>query len=325
MIPKPEPKPTDKPLLWREERDLHGNSTHEALSITFGNEQLEPTYYWRAKCDLLNNVAVWSILESDGAVLLHDYSRAIRKSGTEGIFATAEDAMSHCQAMENEMRAYLGGRVEHPSLPEPETAPLIADDHGFAPTTTVRPRWSRNEGNLRFVRVWKKTDGSMEQERGITDPEEENACIAGYFRQKLIEESVTRLCTGGFGRLLWETPFATAHMQVELDFISVSAITLTIRRAGEAREIPMKPVTTDEIMHVVARQMQARQRALDERIGNVDVRELQQEIIRNARILGLDIAPPPNPTEAGSSILPVTLEDIQAGGGNITDPGQKGL
>ena len=320
MIPQPEPKPTDKPLLWREERDLHGNSTHEALSITYGNEKQEPIYYWRVKCVLIDNAAVWSISSSDVPTDQDDIGIDV----PEG-FDTAQTAMDVCQQWENAIRARLGGEVAPAPMPEPETAPLIADGHGFAPTTTVRPRWSRNEGNLRFVRVWKKTDGSMEQERDITDPEEESACIAGYFRQKLIEEAVTRLCTGGFGRLLWETPFATAHMQVELDFISVSAITLAIRRAGEAREIPMKPVTTDEIMHVVARQMQARQRALDERIGNVDVRELQQEIIRNARILGLDIAPPPNPTEAGSNILPVTLEDIQAGGGNITDPGQKGL
>lgn len=317
-IPPADPHRFDKPLLWREERDADGNSTFEALSMTYGTPiteakpEPEPCYDWRVRCVLLGNMARWSVEGTDGIIA--------ENAGLVALYESAAEARDECQRAENELRNKLGEGLPLPPLPEPEERPLVADEHGFAPTTRVIVQWSPKQGSLRARRVWRRVEPPhMEQEREIDEAAEEAAAFAGYFTQQMIEELVTRLCTGGFGRMVWQTPFATVMMQCELDFLKVSAFTAQIRRGGKMTELAVNAPTTDRIMQVVARQMAERKRQLDESIGNSSVRELQEEIVRNARLLGLPAEMPRSPqAETGSGVLPVTLEDIQAAGGDIT-------
>lgn len=314
-------RPTDKQLLWREERDQHGNSTHEALSYTWGNPQNEPTLLWRVECVLKNNAAVWTVDETSHELLDCEQMRFL--DADKLIFVTQEAAQEWCQSWENSIRMILGEGLPPVPEPEPESAPLIGDEHGFAPTTIVRSHWSKNGGRLRFTRVWRKVDGHIEQERDITG-DEETECLKGYFTQRMIEETVTRLVTGGFGLLIWKTPFAEVTMQCELDFLNVSAFTATITRPGQPpEELKLEIPTTQRIMAVVARQMHERQKELDEKIGNRTEQDLRDEIQRLARQLGLPSSPPaPGVAESHSGILPVELGDIHAAGGDITNPGQ---
>ncbi len=311
--------PTDKPLVWREERDLHGNSTHEALSITYGNAQGEPIYYWRAQCVLLDNEAKWDV--SPSGLPLEAFEGT---SMDASIYDAAEAAMDACQQWENEIRNRLGADIALAPEPEPEAPPVIIAEDGFAPTTSVKARWSRNEGMLRFVRIWRRPDTTVEQEREITDPEEERACLKAYFTARMIEDLVTRLVTGGFGRLILDTPFATVVMQAELDFLHVSSMSATIRRPGCAVEhLDIPAPTTERIMQVIARQMHERKRQLENKAADADTHELLRSIARSAKSLGIDYLPPIASMSGGGGVLPVTLEDIQAGGGDIANPGQK--
>jgi hypothetical protein len=114
-------------------------------------------------------------------------------------------------------------------------------------------------------------------------------------------------------------------MQCELDFLSVSAFTVTLREGGRTREIPVTVPDTERILAVVRRQMGQRQLDLENKVGSRTIKELTDEIQRSARALGLEVdAPAPGVLEDdGGRILPVELMDIHAGGGDITDPGQK--
>lgn len=307
-----EPKPTDRPLRWEETRDDHGNSTFRALSHTYGNEAGEPAFEWGIRCVLRENEARWVIFSAPGNV-----EQLIAKY-------TAEDAQIHCQFIENLLREQLNITDTLPKR-EVEQPPIITDEHGLAPTSKVIPMWKRDESDLKMMRVWKSPTTGAEEQREITDPAEEDACIAGYARQLMIEELVTRLATGGFGRLITENPFWTVLMQAEVEFVNVSAFTITIRRNGGFREIPVSLPKVNDIMRVVAIQMSARKRALEERIANTDTAQLIGEIQRLSAELGLPCdAPSPEvlaEDEAGG-VIPVQLEDIEAAGGNITRPGQ---
>jgi hypothetical protein len=110
------PRPTDKELLWREERDQYGNSTFEALSYTWGNAENQPTLTWVVQCVLKNNAAVWTVDDTSHELL---DSQPVRKEAdpATAIFDTAEDAQK-CQWFENELRAMLGEGL--PPAPEPE-------------------------------------------------------------------------------------------------------------------------------------------------------------------------------------------------------------
>lgn len=306
-----EQKPTDRPLRWEETRDDNQNSTYRALSHTYGNADGDPRYEWTVRCVLRANLATWLVTSSPCEVEQSEH-------------ADSADAMAFCQSRENDIRAELD-LVDAVAKREPEAPPIITDEHGMAPTAKVVPMWKHDESDLRMMRVWKSPTSGAEEQREITDPAEEDACIAGYARQLMVEELVTRLATGGFGRLLLESPFWTVLMQAELEFINVSAFTITIRRNGGFREIPVKLPKVNDIMRVVSVQMSARQRALAEKVASTDEGQLIQEIQRLAAEVGLPCdAPSPEVLgeSEGGNILPIELEDIEAAGGNITRPGQ---
>lgn len=309
-----EPKPTDRPLRWEETRDDNGNSTFRALSHTYGNDAGEPIHEWGIRCVLRDNEAQWKVFSSPPVAF------SVETTNTYTITETQE----FCQSIENELREQLNITDALPKR-EIEPAPIITDEHGMAPTSKVVPLFNRDETDIKMMRVWKSPTTGAEEQREITDPAEEDACLAGFARQLMIEELVTRLATGGFGRLLLESPFWTVMMQAELEFSHVSAFTITIRRNGGFREIPVSLPKVNDIMRVVAIQMSARQRALEERIANTDAAQLIGEIQRLSAELGLPCdAPSPEvlaDDEAGG-VIPIQLEDIEAAGGNIARPGQ---
>lgn len=305
-----EPKPTDRPLRWEETRDDNGNSTFRALSHTYGNEAGEPIHEWGIRCVLRDNEAKWIVVSSPCEVSCQDSD-------------TSDSVMEICQRFENNLREQLNITDALPKR-ELEPAPIITDESGMAPTVKVVPMWKRDGSDLRMMRVWKSPTSGAEEQREITDPAEEDECIAGYARQLMIEELVTRLATGGFGRMMADCPFWTVLMQVELDFLNVSAFTITVRRNGGFREIPVSLPKVDDIMRVVAIQMSARQRALSEQIANTDTAQLIGEIQRLSAELGIpcDAPSPEVLDDEGGGVIPVQLEDIEAAGGNIARPGQ---
>jgi hypothetical protein len=318
--PTPNPAVPPHPLLWQETKDSRGNSTFTALSQTWGDDAGNPAFAWRLACVLRNNTAVVTLDGTDNELVDgHDGTIPAFDIGTHGI----EFAKAWCQAREDELRAKLGEGLPPPPAPEPDTPPAVLAEDGFAPTHQVRVRWSPNGGVLRVYRVWKQPDSELEQEREITEQPELDVAIGQFFTQKFVEELVTRLVTGGFGRMDYETPFANVFMQVELDFLAVSSF--TVRLIGkQGRDIAVPVPTTDRIMRVVARQMAERKRRMDEAIGDIDIRTLHSEIERNARALGIPYHRPSGaPAEAESGIVPVALEDVLRGGGDITDMGQK--
>ncbi len=319
---RPDPASNVPPhlLLWQETKDSRGNSTFTALSQTWGDAEGNPAFAWCLECVLRANTAVVTLDGTDDELLDgHSGTIADFDIGTHGI----ELAKAWCQAREDELRAKLGEGLPPMKVPEAEMPPAVLAEDGFAPTTTIRARWSPNGGILRLFRVWRQPDSELEQEREVLDQPELDTEIGRFFTQKFVEELVTRLVTGGFGRMDYEAPFANVFMQVELDFLAVSAFTVRLH-GKQAREIVVPLPTHDIIMRVVARQMAERKRRLDEKVGNIDIRTLHSEIERNARALGIDYAPPsPNPEEQRSHVVPVALEDIERGGGDWTDPGQK--
>lgn len=310
-----EPKPTDRPLRWEETRDDNQNSTFRALSHTYGNEAGEPKFEWGIRCVLRENEAHWVVFSSP--VEINEPSLKFR-------YGTGVHAQSFCQSVENELRASLN-ITDALDKRQPEQPPIITDENGMAPTSKVVPLFNRDETDIKMMRVWKSPASGAEERREITDPAEYDACLAGFARQLMIEELVTRLATGGFGRLILESPFWTVLMQVELEFVNVSAFTITIRRDGGFREIPVSLPKVNDIMRVVAVQMSARQRAIAEKIAGTDEGQLMQEIQRLAAECGLPCDPPSAEVlgeSEGGNILPIQLEDIEAAGGNITRPGQ---
>ncbi len=320
--PKPASHVPPHPLLWQETKDSRGNSTFTALSMTWGDDEGNPAFAWCLECVLRANTAV-VILDGTDNELLDGYDGTVPVFDIEGDDDGIADAKAFCQAREDELRAKLGEGLPHIPTPEPETPPAVLAEDGFAPTHQVRGRWSPNGGVLRMYRVWKQPDSELEQEREILDQPELDTAIGSFFTQKFVEELVTRLVTGGFGRMEYETPFVNVFMQVELDFLAVSAFTVRLQ-GKQAREIAVPLPTHDRIMRVVARQMAERRRQMEEKVGSIDIRTLHSEIERNARALGIAYTPPaPNPEEQRSHVLPVALEDIERGGGDWTDPGQK--
>lgn len=312
---------TPHPLLWQETKDANGNSRFEAISMTYGDGAGTPSFLWVIVPVLRNNSVAWSVQETARELAPDEGFPEPFSDYEHG--NSIEEAKAWCQTHEDELRAILGDGLLPYAEPEPETPPLTGDEHGFAPTLIVRPRWSRNEGVLRMYRVWKNPETGHEQEREILDQPDLDRALGGYFTQIMVEELVTRLSTGGFGRLIKDTPFATVVMTAELDFLDVSSFTARIH-GKNARDIAIPLPSHERIMQVVARQMQERQRELAEKVGNVSTASLVASIQRNARLLGLpcdltlaDAAPDE------SKILPITIEDVQAGGGDITDLGQK--
>ena len=284
--------------------------------MTYGNEAHEPCNYWTIRRILRNNEGIWQLSD-----LIAGFEG---RTGADLVFKCIEDAQAWAQLAENNLRAKLGEGLPPVPAPQAETPPLIVDEDGFARTTRVKSHWSRNGGRLYFTRVWKQVAGILEQDREVTDPEEERILFRGYFKQRMIEEAVTRMVTGGFGRLIWQEPFMTVTMQCELDFVNVSSMTAVIRLGTpHQEEIAIPAPTTAEIMKVVARQMAERKRQMDEKIGDRDERELYAEIERSAKLLGMDFSPPTAASGEGGRILPIELEDIQRGGGDVLDPGQK--
>lgn len=325
-------RPTDKELLWREERDEYNNTTLEALSYTWGNAENQPTHLHTIQCVLRNNTAVWRAAAPEWAVYppAADPANALPWIGRISASLYSEDleeVKRACQDLENDLRAMLGeGLPPAPEAPS-EDLPMVTDEMGFAPTTRVQAHWTKNHGRLYFTRTWAKPaePNFPPQMREITDPDEERQCFRNYFRQQLIEEAVTRLVTGGFGRLLWETPFATALMQCELEMHTVSAMSVTIRRQGQPpEEIQIPAPTMEEFMNVVAAQMHARQAELIAKVGNKTELELHGEIARAARALGIAYDPP-SAEQLGDNeptVAPVELLDIHQAGGNLLKPGE---
>lgn len=303
-------------LLWNETRDAHGNSLHEAISLTYGDTDGQPRFCWRVRRVLRDNAAAWSVENTDREIAPGGEPPSLLFPGS------VSDAKAWCQCRENDLRDHLGEGLLPAAPPEPESAPLVADEYGFAPTTCIRPKWSRNEGSLRMFRVWKQPGGDLEQEREITEQPELDIAIGAYYRQRMVEEHVTRLVRGLYGRLTHETPFAVCVMQAELHHVAVSSFTLHVRGANP-REIEVAPPSEEAILRCVARQMHARKADLDAKIGGRDERELMAEIERSARQLGISFAPPSAHGSNGSSVLPITLEDVQAGGGDVLDLGQR--
>ena len=320
--PTPNPAVPPHPLLWQETKDSRGNSTFTALSQTWGDEAGNPAFAWRLACVLRNNTAVVTLDGTDNELVDgHDGSIPSFEIGS------IEFAKAWCQSREDELRAKLGEGLPPPPAPDPDAPPAVLAEDGFAPTTQIRSRWSPNGGALRLYRVWKQPATELEQEREITEQPELDVAIGRFFEQMFVEELVTRLVTGGFGRLERVTPFATVIMQAELDFLNVSAFSVRIhgQHGGKpGRDVKVVNPSHERIMRVVAPQMAERKRRMDEAIGDIDIRTLHSEIERNARALGIPYHRPSGaPAEAESGIVPVALEDIERGGGDITDPGQK--
>lgn len=328
-----EPPPGVTPLLWREFADDYQNTQRDALSHVFANPA-----YWRVSPVVREDTLKWRVFAKENELLTKTMAAGIPgvlKGTGSCVFDSPMDAMDACELVE----IALGGAENAPRPPvenPDDSAPMATDHHGFAPTRQIKARWSRNGGALYLYRVWAKPeDPSFTQERKL-EGEEFEAALPAFLRQKLVQTLVATIvrpegwivpmelegaaigcmrleCSVHFAEcvgLYWEKP---AHWLARQKALANAKPDEIHNPNWQTLEAP----THDFIVSIVGEHLVHQRDEFDKKLAGKSIPQLQREIVKTAQSMGLTVEAPPA-EEEGGHILPMTLENMQAEGRDLT-------
>lgn len=304
------------PLSWAESNDAKRNSQFEALSHLCANPDGTFCEYWEVVPVLEENRVFWRPTFSSALELPPEAFTLVN----EGRFETADDAKAACEHME----VQLGGAARAPRMPveDPHDAPpLMTDEHGFAPTRTVRSRWSKRDGVLYLFRVWAKPENPEQvlEKRLVGD--EFEAALPGFITQEMVRSLVGSITSPGgwIVPLVWRTQaLGEVRMECEVHFVNVRGLFW-----AKGQPIELHPTKADFlelptpshalICSIIGEELARKKADYDKTLATTSTEKLQREIVKNARALGIQ-SPMPEAEGDGGYVLPATLEHLQAAG-----------